>query len=102
MKRTCTLRADIDYDDEATDAESLAQAMDNLMDTALSTPGILDDYGKVEAGRHFVMVEDPLRCRYPDCVEQHPVIPDEDEDTVQVTCESCRGYMGLPPMKDQP
>ena len=47
---------------------------------------------------------DPLRCRYTDCVEGHPVAVDEDdEDYVpemgpveQVTCPTCRRDLGLP------
>src|ERR1700752_4095095 len=35
---------------------------------------------------------DPLRCRYDDCVESHP-IADDDEP---VTCPTCRKYLGLP------
>jgi hypothetical protein len=45
MKRTCTLTIEVEYDDEITDPESLASAADILLETAVSTPGILDDYG---------------------------------------------------------
>ena len=42
------------------------------------------------------MTEDPIRCRYVDCVEAHPVDDDEYGDTVgDVTCETCRADMGL-------
>lgn len=54
---------------------------------------------------------DPLRCRYSDCPEGHPlasVWPDDEdcddgapiaatqEETERVTCEACRADMGLP------
>lgn len=44
-------------------------------------------------------LSDPLRCRYDDCVEQHPVTMN---DTEQITCPSCRDYMGLPALGDEP
>ena len=40
-----TLTVDIQYDGRRTDPEALACAMDRLMETALSTPSILDEYG---------------------------------------------------------
>lgn len=43
MKATLTL--EIEFDPELTDAESVAGALDTLLDTAMSTPGILDEYG---------------------------------------------------------
>lgn len=52
---TCTLKLDITYDPKLTDAESLANAMDILMDTALSTPDILDDYGNPCVGEFYVL-----------------------------------------------
>jgi hypothetical protein len=42
MIRT-TLTVDIQYDERRTDPDALACAMDRLMETALSTPGILDE-----------------------------------------------------------
>jgi len=41
-----------------------------------------------------------LRCRYDDCIEQHPVIPDEEEETARVTCPKCREYLGLPSVEE--
>jgi hypothetical protein len=40
-----TLTVDIQYDPGKTAPEGLACAMDRLLETILSTPGILDDYG---------------------------------------------------------
>lgn len=44
MKR-CRLVVEVEYDSNITDPESLATALDNLMDVATSTPGILEEYG---------------------------------------------------------
>lgn len=35
----------VEYDEQITDPESLATAVDRLLETALSTPDIFDDYG---------------------------------------------------------
>jgi len=51
MRRTTAFIIKVDYDDRCTDPDALGDALDRLMDTALSTPGILDDYGKVEVGK---------------------------------------------------
>jgi len=45
---------DVEYDPDITDPESLASAVDCLMKTACSTPGILDDYGNPVFGEFFV------------------------------------------------
>lgn len=39
----------VDYDPEKTDPEALASALDRLLETALSTPGILEEYGNPTA-----------------------------------------------------
>ncbi len=49
-QQTATLTVDVDYNPAMTDPESLASAMDTLLETALSTPGILDDYGDPVVG----------------------------------------------------
>ena len=53
--QTCTLKVDVTYDPDLTDAESLASALDILMETALSTPDILDDYGNPQIGDFWVL-----------------------------------------------
>jgi hypothetical protein len=53
MKRT-VLTVKVYYDDKVTDAESVAVAADRLLETALSTPGILDEYGNPEFGEFLV------------------------------------------------
>ncbi len=52
MKSTLTI--DVEYNPDITDDESLASALDRLMETALSTPGILDEYGNPQVGRFFI------------------------------------------------
>jgi hypothetical protein len=49
-----TLTVEIDYDPAITDPDSLACAMDRLLETALSTPNIFDDYGNPKVGEFFV------------------------------------------------
>lgn len=53
MKTTLTI--DIDYNPAVTDPEALASAADRLMETALSTPGIMEEYGDPRFGEFFVL-----------------------------------------------
>jgi hypothetical protein len=50
-----TLVVEIDYDPAITDPEGLACAMDRLLETALSTPGLLEEYGEPAIGEFFVL-----------------------------------------------
>jgi hypothetical protein len=52
-----TLTVEIDYDPAITDGESLACAMDRLLETALSTPDIFCEYGNPTVGEFFVAKE---------------------------------------------
>ena len=52
-----TLTVEIEYDPAMTDEEGLACAMDRLLETALSTPGIFDEYGNPKVGEFFVAQE---------------------------------------------
>lgn len=52
-KKRVTMTVEVEFDDTVTDAESLSNALDILMDNARSTPGILDDYGDVWVGGFF-------------------------------------------------
>lgn len=52
------LYVDVEFDGRITDAESVASAADHLMDTARSTPGILDEYGDPRFGGFYVLTED--------------------------------------------
>ncbi len=49
-----TLKLDVRFDPAATDAESVATALDRLLETAMSTPKILDEYGDVRVDEFFV------------------------------------------------
>ena len=50
----------------------------------------------------MVTATDPIRCRYDDCVELHPVVPEEDDgiNAQRVTCPTCREDLGLPPISE--
>ena len=52
-----TLTVEIEYDPAMTDPDSLACAMDRLLETALSTPDIFSDYGNPTVGEFFVAQE---------------------------------------------
>ena len=49
-----TLTVEIEYDPASTDPEGLACAMDRLLETALSTPEILDEYNNPTIGEFFI------------------------------------------------
>ena len=42
-----SLRLDVEYDDRVTDPEAIAAALDRLLETALSIPKVLEEYGTV-------------------------------------------------------
>jgi len=52
MKTQLTL--EIEYDPALTDPEGLASALDRLLETALSTPGLLSEYGNPVVGEFLV------------------------------------------------
>lgn len=49
-----TLEVRVRYQPDVTDAESVAAALDQLLETALSTPDILGEYGVVEVDAFYV------------------------------------------------
>ena len=49
-----TLTVEVEYDPAKTDPEGLACAMDRLLETALSTPDILSEYGNPTVGEFLV------------------------------------------------
>ena len=51
---------EVEYDPAITDPESLASALDTLVETATSTPGILGDCGDPAIGE-FIPVEERRR-----------------------------------------
>ena len=103
MKAKLTI--EVEFDDDKTDAESLASAADSLLQTALSTPGVLDEFGSPqfsdfiieqgEARRHQFEqrfgIED--RCskndggHEPDWNTTH--VEFDGEMYVDVTCKHC-------------
>lgn len=57
MIKTAMLRIAVEFDDENTDADGIATALDRLLETAMSTPGILDEYGDVGIGDFFIITD---------------------------------------------
>lgn len=51
------------YEKDQTDAESIAYAMDTLIETAISTPGILDEYGDVGICASRILNTDELEVK---------------------------------------
>ena len=49
----CYMIVEVEYDPTITDPESVSNALDTLMDTAKSTPGILDEYGNPRVGAFY-------------------------------------------------
>lgn len=52
--QTARLWFEVTFDENITDAESLSNAFETLLETAMSTPGILDEYGNPEISRILV------------------------------------------------
>jgi hypothetical protein len=52
-----TLTVEIEYDPQQTDPEGLACAMDRLLETALSIPEVMDEYGNPKIGEFFIAKE---------------------------------------------
>jgi hypothetical protein len=52
-----TLTVEVQYNPRKTDPEALACAMDRLLETALSIPEVMDEYGKPTIGEFFVAKE---------------------------------------------
>jgi hypothetical protein len=57
--KTAKLLIEVSYDEKATDAEALASALDRLLETALSTPGILDEHGNPKVSSFHAQAEEP-------------------------------------------
>ena len=53
MKITKKFVVEVQFDDSLADEEGIAVALDTLVETATSTPGILDDCGQVTVGEFF-------------------------------------------------
>ena len=55
------LYLDVEFDENKTDAESVATALDRVLETGMSTPGVLDEYGDPTAGEFFVLDTEAAR-----------------------------------------
>ena len=53
----------VEFDENKTDAESVATALDRVLETGMSTPGVLDEYGNPSAGEFFVLDTETARQR---------------------------------------
>jgi len=49
-----TLEIDVRFDSTQTDVESVASALSQLLETAMSTPGILEDGGSIVTDEFYV------------------------------------------------
>ena len=54
--RTATLSLTVRYDERVTDAEALCSALDRLLETAMGTPGILEEYGDPSVSEFQVVI----------------------------------------------
>lgn len=52
--RVAELSVSVVYDEKIVDADSIALALDTLMETALSTPDVLDSCGNPAVGGFYV------------------------------------------------
>lgn len=54
------LTIEVDFNPVKTDGEGLASAFDKLLKTAMSIPGIMDEYGEVKVSKDgFTSIEEP-------------------------------------------
>jgi len=53
MKRA-VLTIEVEFGENITDAEGVGDAVDTLLATSVSTPGILDDYGNPHIGQTYI------------------------------------------------
>lgn len=60
--QTAFLQISIEYDPALTDAEAIAGTADTLLETALSIPGVLDEYGNPRFGR-FLITSESATCK---------------------------------------
>ena len=65
MKET-TFLIDVRYDPDVTHPDGLATALDRLLETALSTPGILDDHGNPRVGEFLAIASLIRRNQHPE------------------------------------
>jgi hypothetical protein len=94
MKAAFTV--EVEFDQRITDAESIASALDRLMETALSTPGIMEDYAEPRIGEFFVAPE-------PSSQFERWAFYNPDQQTM-LTTQTCPSYAeavdAVPPTPD--
>jgi hypothetical protein len=83
MKTTLTI--EVEFDETLTDAESVATAADKLLETALSTPDILAEYGDPKFGEFLT----------PEAPKKKGVIYESVFVVKVLTDEPLDGYIGL-------
>jgi hypothetical protein len=88
-KETAQLYVEVEFDPAVTDAESLATAMDRLMETVLSTPDILADYGNPAVKEFYAVGKQPTR--YVTCVQV--VDPDSQAPVALEVRKTEGGYL---------
>lgn len=64
---TAQFTLEIRYNAHKTNPINLAVALDTLLETALSTPGVLDDHGRIEVGRDGFVPESKLSKTHAEC-----------------------------------
>ena len=57
MKRA-TLTLDVYFDESLTSSVNVAAVLDQLLETAMSTPGILEEHGEVQVEEICILNED--------------------------------------------
>ena len=75
---------EVEYNPEHTDPEGLANALDRLLETALSAPGITDEYGEPHFGPCWVASTDALGGRHLDLLGGQIQI-DVDDGAANIT-----------------
>ncbi len=98
----CVLCIPVEFDRDATDPEALACAFDRLLETAMSTPGILDEYGNPTIGLIYLGPDnEAAKCECQDPGYFHSGVPgilarvDNGrlvEGAKVERCDSCRRY----------
>ena len=92
----------VTYDENKADVDGLAQAMDTVLQTALSTPGLLSDFGNVEIGSLDVDGSEDLAPSVSDghveCVVCEETFASDEAAPCQTcgeeTCEDCLDVQG--------
>ena len=56
--KTATISFEVEYDESKTDSDAVTCALQTVMETGLSTPNVLEEYGAVEIGAFMVQDEE--------------------------------------------